>query len=122
MHLPAERRRRLLPLLAVPLLVVAVIAATGSGGSAAPARKGPGAVTIEGFAFAPATIEVAVGTTVTWTNEDTAAHTVLDDAGTFEQSAVLEAGDAFEHTYAEPGSYEYRCGLHETMRGTVVVG
>lgn len=76
------------------------------------------AVTIKNFAFSPATLTVKAGSTVTWTNQDTIAHDVKGD--TF-QSATLNTGDAFQFTFDKAGTYEYICGLHPTMKGTIIV-
>lgn len=75
-------------------------------------------VTISNFTFSPATLAVAAGTTVTWTNEDTAAHTVVSE--TF-SSGNLAKGQAYSFTFSTPGTYDYNCGLHPTMTGTVIV-
>ena len=37
-------------------------------------------VTIQNFAFSPATITIPRGTTVTWENKDSASHTIVSDA------------------------------------------
>lgn len=79
-------------------------------------------VAIVNFVFEPRSTTVRAGSTVRWTNEDAAAHTVRDtsdlDAG---ESADLGEGDTFEITYDEPGTYTYICGIHQYMTGTVVV-
>src|ERR1035437_7853093 len=49
-------------------------------------------VDIRNFAFSPSTLEVKVGTKVTWTNNDTAPHTVTSDAGSLLQSPTLSSG------------------------------
>ena len=87
-----------------------------------------GAVIIEPekIYYEPETIEVDVGTTVIWTNDDIAAHTVtsgnvqtgitdLFDSGLMPMDAV------YEYTFTEAGSYEYFCTLHPFMEGTVIV-
>lgn len=81
----------------------------------------PDAVRIEGFAFAPARIEVAAGTEVTWTNADPAAHTVTARDGAFD-SGSLDEGQDFTQAFDAAGTYRYLCSIHPTMKGTVVVG
>ena len=76
------------------------------------------AVTIQNFAFSPATLTVNAGSTVTWTNQDTVAH---DVKGTDFQSTTLNTGDTFQFTFDKAGTYEYICGLHPTMKGTIIV-
>lgn len=75
-------------------------------------------VAIQNFAFNPSTITVDAGTTVTWTNEDSAPHRIKSD--TF-NSANLNRGDSFQHTFNTPGTYDYICGIHPSMKGKVVV-
>jgi plastocyanin len=77
-------------------------------------------VSIVDVAFAPVDIEVPVGTTVDWANEDPFAHTVTARDGAFD-SGTMEAGDTFSQTFSEPGSYEYFCAIHPSMTGTVSV-
>ena len=78
--------------------------------------------------FIPSAISVAPGTTVTWENNDNAAHTVTSGSladgghdGEFD-SGLAVAGTTFEHTFAEAGEYPYYCMVHPWMVGTVVVG
>jgi plastocyanin len=77
-------------------------------------------VAIEGFAFSPATVEVAVGQEVTWENHDPAEHTVTQEDGGFD-SGTMAQGAAFKTTFDAPGEYRYICALHPGMKGTVVV-
>ena len=67
--------------------------------------------------FAPDAIAVPVGTTVTWRWEGDDRHNVVGDDFA---SPVQEEGE-FAATFAEPGTYDYRCTLHPFMRGEVVV-
>jgi plastocyanin len=91
---------------------------------AAPDDVGDAAVVTEvsvvDVAFQPADIEVPVGTTVDWTNEDPFAHTVTARDGTFD-SGTMDAGQTFSRTFAEPGTIEYFCEIHPSMTGTVTV-
>jgi plastocyanin len=82
-------------------------------------------VAIRNFAFQPAELEVEVGTTVEWVNEDPAPHTVTSGTpgsptGVFD-SGALNQGDSFSFTFQQPGTYEYFCRLHPSMRGRILV-
>jgi len=95
--------------------------ATGAPG-AAPAGKpvGGNAVDIRNFAFAPNDLTVRVGTTVTWTNRDGDAHTVVSTKGPL-HSNTLNTGDTYQFTFTKAGTYSYLCSIHPFMVGTVQV-
>jgi plastocyanin len=79
-------------------------------------------VSIEGFAFNPGNITVKKGTTVTWTNNDSIAHTVTEsDDKNGPDSDTLQPGKTYEFTYAQTGTFQYKCTLHPDMTGTVTV-
>jgi plastocyanin len=88
--------------------------------ASAGAAEGEVAATIANLAFDPGTIEIAAGTTVTWTNNDTVAHTVSQSGGGFE-SGKLDPGMTFSFTFDTPGTFEYFCQFHPNMKATVVV-
>jgi plastocyanin len=88
--------------------------------SAAPPAATGSAVSIAGFAFAPAALTISVGTTVTWTNNDSASHTVTADDGSF-KSGTLANGATFSQTFSTPGTFAYHCGIHASMTGTITV-
>jgi len=84
------------------------------------------AVSIEFMSFVPATITVSAGTIVTWTNNDSMAHTVTSDAGLFDSGSISAAGlymsaGIFSNTFATAGTYLYHCATHPTMTGAVIV-
>jgi plastocyanin len=84
----------------------------------------PDASNLTTNAFSPNPIQVSVGTTVTWTNNDAEPHTVnagenATPSGLFD-SYIPPAG-TFQHTFTEPGEYPYFCILHPNMVGTVEV-
>jgi plastocyanin len=85
---------------------------------AAPASSAE--VKIDNFSFGPATLTVAVGTTVTWTNRDDIPHTVVSDDKVF-KSKVLDTDEKFSFTFTKPGTYPYFCSVHPKMTGKVVV-
>jgi len=89
--------------------------ATGS-----PAAAAGDQVTIDNFAFAPATLTVKAGATVTWTNRDEEPHTVAASDGSF-HSPGMGTGATYSHTFPTAGKFDYVCSIHPMMHGTVVV-
>jgi plastocyanin len=88
--------------------------------SAAPPAATGSAVSIASFSFQPAALTVTVGTTVTWTNNDSASHTVTADDGSF-KSGTLGNGATFSQTFTAPGTFAYHCAIHSSMTGTITV-
>jgi len=89
--------------------------------------EGASEVFITGSSFSPATLTVAVNTSVTWTNKDGVAHTVTSDSTMFD-SGNLAAYDSYNYTYATysytfttKGTFKYHCNYHALMKGTIVV-
>jgi plastocyanin len=78
------------------------------------------AVSIAGFSFKPASITIPVGTTVTWTNTDSAGHTVTADDGSF-TSATLATGATFSQSFTAAGTFAYHCSIHPSMTATIIV-
>ena len=76
-------------------------------------------VRIDNFTFGPQQVRVKLGDTVIWTNEDDIPHTLVSLARF--RSAALDTGDKFSFTFTKPGTYQYFCGLHPQMQGTIVV-
>ena len=77
-------------------------------------------VEIVEFEFDPGEITVPAGTTITFTNQDTAAHTATADDSSFD-TKELGKGDSAKATFDEPGTYSYYCRFHVFMKGSVVV-
>lgn len=94
-------------------------------GMASPAIASPAAaaraVTIQNFAFAPPTVTVSVGDTITWTNQDPTQHSARATGGSFDTGA-LSQGSAKTITFTVAGTFTYVCAFHpSSMSGTVVV-
>jgi plastocyanin len=70
--------------------------------------------------FAPTTIAVRAGATVTWTNMDQEPHTVVSDMGLF-RSGAMDTDESFTFKFEKPGTYHYTCSIHPSMVGTIVV-
>ena len=133
---------------AVALFLVAVLAGCGSGYSSSPTSPASpstpstttpstttpstasavtvaipnGARSLGAGGFAPNPLTVAVGTTVTWSNTDTASasHDVVADNGAFD-SGQFGNGRTFTFTFPTKGTFQYHCSIHPGMVGTVVV-
>ncbi len=75
-------------------------------------------VTIDNFKFSPASLTVKAGTTVTWTNKDIATHTAKFSDW---ESDEMFQGSSASRTFSNAGTYSYVCGLHPSMKGTIIV-
>lgn len=80
-------------------------------------------VTMEDFAFVPAKIKVKKGTTVTWTNKDSARHDVAPDNPTaeFTEGQLIGQGENYSFTFNEVGTFSYYCSPHPYMKASVEV-
>ena len=109
-----------LTLLAGALVALGVVALLLGPGLRGVEAQGGATVAIIDFAFDPVLTGVAVGDTVTWINYGAEHHTVTADDSTF-TSGDVAPGESFSQTFATTGSYTYRCRIHPSMTGTVVV-
>ncbi|MEU9393003.1 plastocyanin/azurin family copper-binding protein [Streptomyces sp. NPDC048324] len=79
-------------------------------------------VVMSGYAFAPRTLTITAGDTVTWVNQDTAPHDVKTTSGPDSiHSPMLNKGGTFSHTFTVAGSYGYVCTVHPGMTAQLVV-
>lgn len=76
------------------------------------------AVHVAAFAYGPEEVHVPLDRSVTWVNEDDAPHTATGDGW---DTGVLTTGEAGTVRFDRAGRHEYRCELHPTMTGTVIV-
>ncbi len=109
-------------LLIIPVILVSGCVAQPS--TQPPANQTPpsgSAITIKNFAFNPQSVTIKPGTTVTWTNEDSAPHTVTSDSGIFD-SGQLPNGGSFSYTFNQNGRFDYHCSIHPYMKGSIIVG
>ncbi len=77
-------------------------------------------VTVQGFTFDPIELTITAGTTVQWTNMDSAKHTISADDGSW-GSGNLGQGATFSFTFDQPGTFAYHCEIHPTMAATIIV-
>jgi plastocyanin len=98
----------------------AAASAAAPSAAASGQAAGAAAVTIKDFAFNPATIQAKVGDTITWTNQDSTAHTVtLDDKSV--DSGNVAPNATFGHAFTQAGTFTYHCEIHKQMKGTITV-
>ena len=120
MHLFHKLQRRAAVPAMVALLAVGLGACATSDAAApeAAAEQVANTVVVDDMSYAPETLTVPVGTTVTWEFQDAGiGHDVVGDDF---QSEIMTEG-TFSHTFDEPGTYEYLCSLHPTMVGKIEV-
>jgi plastocyanin len=70
--------------------------------------------------FGPRRIEIPVGGSITWTNNDPLVHTITADDGSWD-SGPIEPGKTWTHTFTQPGEYSFHCTPHPFMKAIVVV-
>jgi plastocyanin len=107
--------------LAVPVMIAMLLLYAAS--PSVTANDQPSAaieVKIDNFVFAPQTLTVPVGATVTWTNKDDIPHTTVSTDGVF-KSKVMDTDEKFSYTFTKAGTYAYYCSVHPKMTGKVVV-
>jgi plastocyanin len=90
------------------------------GGASAAVSIPVGAESLGNRAYSPDSLDVTVGTTVTWTNTDSVSHTSTSNASGW-NSGTLGPGRTFSFVFQNAGTFQYHCSIHPGMVGTVVV-
>jgi plastocyanin len=85
---------------------------------ASEAKKASASVEMRDYEFVPATVTIAVGDTVRWTNKGDEEH---DADGNGIETGTLQPGDSGSQTFGMAGTYKYVCTFHPNMKGTVLV-
>jgi plastocyanin len=113
----------------------------GSGSSSGPSSEGDGTgadnaesetpspaasevvVRIYDFGFDNPTLTIPAGTSVTWANTGAVQHTTVATVNgeKYWDSGIMEPGATFSFTFNEAGTWDYVCGLHPDMKGTIIV-
>ncbi len=119
--------------IAVVVVVPAIVMATngwdmwdmhgrGRNTSGSPLVRGgsQSTVSIEDFAFEPGNLEVPVGTTVTWTNRDSAPHDATSRDGSWE-TETLSDGESGSVTFDAAGEFDYYCIIYPSMKAHLSV-
>jgi len=82
--------------------------------------SGQANVNISGFAFAPQTLRISIGTKVTWTNNDSVNHTVTSQDNLFNSGTIARSA-TFSFTFTQSGTFDYHCQIHPSMTGKIIV-
>lgn len=78
-------------------------------------------VEISGYKFFPQAIAISQGGIITWTNNDSVAHTITSDSGTELASPLIASGSSYSHKFDTKGIFDYHCSIHPYMKGEVSV-
>src|ERR1700721_466087 len=98
---------------------VTAMLAAASAPSAAMAQDA-NAVVMKNFDFAPMSITIKAGTSVTWKNLDGEPHTVTSVDGLF-RSGAIDQNESFTFKFDKPGTYQYLCSIHPRITAAVIV-
>jgi plastocyanin len=114
----------LFPLLLVAILLIGFAckktSSTSNDSNSSSGSPAANEVFMQGNAFTPGNLTVAVGTIVKWTNKDGVAHTVTSTGGEF-SSGNIGSGGSYSHQFTSTGTFIYRCTIHSNMTGTITV-
>ena len=77
-------------------------------------------VSIVGFAFNPENVTVKMGSSITWTNQDRAPHTITSDDGSWDSGKIMQNGK-YTHKFDKAGTFTYYCAVHPSMKGSIIV-
>jgi plastocyanin len=102
------------------VLAAAAVLALAVTGASQPASTATKAVAIKATGFQPATVTIATGDAVKWTNRDTKTHQIVANNGSF-ASAVIKPGNGYTHVFKAAGTFRYHDALHPALTGKVVV-
>jgi plastocyanin len=89
--------------------------------TAAPAAAQDVPVDMRDIAYSPDAVQIAVGDSVTWTNQDPVPHTATGQDRAVLQSGTVAPGASFTQTFDQAGEFAYFCEFHPNMAGTIVV-
>jgi plastocyanin len=108
----------------VPVVVVVGLAGCGGGAASTTAAQSGSAaqsVEIKDFAFAPAALTVAKGTTIEFPNEDSTPHTATSKSSGAFDTGTIQPGKSAKLAFDDAGTFAYYCAFHPFMKGTVTV-
>jgi plastocyanin len=112
--------RRLLPALALVVLLAGCGSSGGGGGKAEVLSPGT-PIEMKSLHFKPGHVQVTVGQKITWHNDESVGHDVKADSGASFSSETFSKDGTFSWTAGKAGTVTYECTLHPGMDGTIDV-
>lgn len=117
-------RRFSFTLVVAVVLTIATLGCSSSSSSSPPDVDAPAiaaTVNITDGRFDPRVLDVEIGGSVMWINDDVTSHDLKFMAPNKISSGAIKPGGAWIHTFSSAGTYDYYCDIHNTMKGSVVV-
>ena len=110
-----------IPIFITVLALLLSGAGTGAAQKTKPRKPVTHTVTMDATSFVPATITVAPGDSVVWTNKDVIPHTATSKTSGVFDTGTLASGKSWKGTFKSRGQFPYVCQLHPTMKGSLIV-
>lgn len=111
--------KKYLLFLIVTIIVISGCSQKTTENKTTPSEVKENIINIKDFSFQPSELTINTRETITWIQQDSVAHTVVS-SGLF-QSNPLSTGEEFTFTFTKPGTYNYNCGIHPSMKGKIIV-
>jgi plastocyanin len=114
--------RRLLPALALLVLLAGCGSSDGDGGGGTAATLAPGTpIEMKSLRFKPENVQVPVGQEITWHNDESVPHDVKANEGASFSSKTFGKDGTYNWTPDKAGTVKYECTLHPGMEGEIEV-
>ncbi len=117
---PWSARQTTITVLAAVALTLAACSSSTQPKTVGSSKTGT-TITIQNFAFNPATLSVHPGQRIVVTNEDGVTHTLTADSGAFTTGDISGGQTVHFNAPSKAGTYHYRCNIHQFMTGTLIV-
>ncbi|MGZ4863796.1 MAG: cupredoxin domain-containing protein [Halobacteriota archaeon] len=107
-------------LLAAIVMVAGCTSSSNPSPTSVTSTSNQNTVSVQNYAFSPASLNIQKGANVTWKNDDSVQHTIVSDTQAF-TSPTLNTGETYTFQFNSTGTFPYYCSLHTYMKGTITV-
>ena len=108
-------------LLVFGFVVTAMLAAPVAGAAANSPAQIVNCAGSPPWCFSPNPIRITAGSTITWTNSTSVTHTATSTSGAWDTGDIGAGQTSSAVAFNSPGTFSYRCSIHQSMTGTVIV-